>query len=438
MARIKPNLFSAISGRIGGIEFATTSGGIVAKRKKPPRPFDSLAQIAAATVFYRRVSDWQAMTPSAMLEWTAYANTHPATNRLGMPIYLTGYDWFMKGRGSDDGILLPLGAAPSPTFGTLTCHVGGPYTIEILWPPEAQDDWIVWLRLGCAQWDSSKQPHYVWLNAGSYVKAACPTNFFAAFTALGFAFTLNQSIGIAASITAPRYFPGPEYVSGFGVIGTHQEVWHLAMDDDAPDTAVVDAYENFDQVFEGANPNTEDHHVSGVHGGALHFGGSYDHISLSEASYHDYMDIGQNFTLCLWWKPDIPFLGTYNDFLSSYGTAEPGLRFAISATESMMLWSFLYGESRYEASCVWTESESSTWQHWALVRNGQNVRTFRNGIKNYDASSVGYQGRPWVAGKPLSIGCRRGVSHFSKGAADDVYLFNRALSDAEVAALAVP
>ena len=438
MARAKPVLFSAVSGVAGGVEFAMAKEGMVLKRRKPPRPWDSPAQIAAMTLFYKRVADWQAMTPEAMLEWTAYANTHPAKNRLGKVIYLTGYQLFMKLRGTEDGILLPFGAAPAPTFGTLTCYVGGPYNIEIVWPPEAEDDWCVWLMLGCSYWDITKPPNYVWRSAGSYLKASCPSNFYDAFTALGFAFTLNQSIGIAANITAPRYFPGPAYVSGFQVIELPQWAWHLTMDDDAPDTNVVDAYGHYNQVFEGTNPNTEDHHVAGVHNGALHFDGSTSRINLSEASYHDYMDTGQPFTLCIWWKPDTPIGNTYKDFLSSYALTTPSIRFAIKNSESQIFVTWLYGGTRYYTSVSWAETDTNEWRHFALVRNGTNVRMFKDGVKNYDASNAGFQGRPWVTGTPLSIGCQRGVTYFANGAADDVYLFNEALSDAEVAALAVP
>lgn len=438
MARVKPNLFSAVSGIVGGVEFAMAKEGIIAKRRKPRRPFDSPAQITAATVFYQRVADWQAMTPEAMLEWTAYANTHPVKNRLGKVIYLSGYQWFMKLRGTDDGILLPLGAAPSPTFGILSCYVGGPYNIEIVWPDEAEDDWRVWLSVGSASWDITKPPKYTWLNAGSYLKASCPVNFYAAFTALGIAFTLNQSVGISARITAPRHFPGPAYISGFSVIALPTWAWHLTMDDDAPNTHVVDAYGHYDQVFEGASPNTEDHHVTGVHDGALHFGGATDHISLSEACYHDYTDSGQPFTLCIWWKPDTPIGNTYKDFLSSYALTTPSIRFAIKNTESQIFVTWLYGGNRYYTSVSWPETDTNEWRHFALVRNGTNVRMFKDGVKNYDASNTGFQGRPWVTGTPLSIGCQRAVTAFANGAADDVYLLNEALSDAEVAALAVP
>ena len=438
MARAKPILFSAVSGIVGGVEFAMAKEGMVAKRRKPPRPFDSPAQIAAMTVFYRRVADWQAMTPEAMLEWTAYANTHPVKNRLGQTRYLSGYQWFMKLRGTDDGIQLPLGSAPSPTFGILTCYVGGPYNIEIVWPPEASDDWRVWLSVGSATWDITKPPKYTWRDGGSYLKASCPSNFFAAFATLGIAFTLNQSVGIAARITAPRYFPGPAYVSGFQVIELPTWAWHLTMNDDAPNTDVVDAYGHYNQVFEGASPNTEDHHVTGVHGGALHFGGATDHISLSEVSYHYYTDTGQPFTLCLWWKPDTPIGSTYKDFLSSYAFFTPCIQFAIKNSASVIQVSFLYGGSRYDTAATWTESDVSIWQHWALVRDGTNVKAYKNGVLKLDATNTGFQGRPWVTGTPLSIGAQRAVTAFADGAADDVYLFNRALSGAEVAALAVP
>jgi hypothetical protein len=210
------------------------------------------------------------------------------------------------------------------------------------------------------------------------------------------------------------------------------------MDDDAATPVVVDAFGNYDQTFEGANPNTEDHAVAGVHDGALHFDGVGDHIALSEASYESYLDVDQPFTLAIWWKPDTPIGSGWDDFLSSYALVTPGVRFAIKNTQSQIFVTFLLSGTRYYNSMLWDESDVSIWQHYAIVRNGTNLRIFKNGVKDLDVTNNGYRGAMFNDGTPLSIGAQRGVTSFAQGAADDVYLFNRALSDAEVAALAVP
>lgn len=438
MARAKPNLFSAVSGVAGGVEFAMAKEGMVIKRRRPKRPFDSPAQINAMTSFYRRVADWQAMTPEAMIEWTAFANTHPVTNRLGNVIYLSGYNWFMKLRDTEDGILLPLGWTPTHRYGSVEIIEDGPWNIEILWPAGAADDWTISFYFDEPNlWDFEPPSRYL-VFAGTYRKDLLPLDLHDLFYARGIRLILDHTYVIRSYLKAPRYFDSSQVSTFFTVIDVPQWVWHLTMDDNAPDTHVDDDFGNYDQVFEGTNPNTEDHHVEGVHDGALHFDGSLDRIILAEASYQYYMSTDQPFTLCIWWKPDTPVGAGYRDFLSNYATFSPGIQFAIKATESKIFLSFLYGGSRHETACTWVESDVSIWQHWAVVRSGTNVRTFKNGIINLNATDAGFRGVPYVDGTALSIGCQRGVTSYAKGAADDVYLFNRALSDAEVAALAVP
>jgi hypothetical protein len=438
MARVKPSLFSAVSGVVGGVEFAMAKEGIVAKRRKPRRPFDSPAQIAAATVFYKRVSDWQAMTPEAMLEWTAWANTHPVKNRLGKTIYLTGYQWFMKLLGNNDGIHLPWGTAPMNLWGDTRCYEGGPYNIEIIWPSISGDDWSIEMYIETVNLSNPVGINYPRRYAGEYLKASCPTDFYAAFEALNIHLQKNVGYTLFARIHAPRYFKSAENVDVFLLENPLDWIWHYTMDDDAANTTVLDDFEHFNQVFEGTNPNTEDHHVAGVHGGALHFDGSTSRIILTPESYEVVLETGSPFTLCIWWKPDTPIGSTRRDFFSNYVLAEAGFRFDRKNSESRMMASFRYEGSLYGTSCTWDEDDVSDWTHYALTRDGRNVKTYRNGILKLDANNDGFQGDIFKSGKALSIGCQGGITNFAAGAADDAYMFARALTNTEIVALAVP
>jgi hypothetical protein len=379
------------------------------------------------------------MTPEAMIEWTAYANTHPVKNRLGRTIYLSGYNWFMKLRDTEDGILLPFGQAPPPIFVTARAYEDGPYSFVVQWPEMATDEWRIYVYFTELHDDLG----YLWplprtKYAGSYLKPDVTDLDYAHLSAMGITFTAGHYYEIRGYIRGPRYFPSGFNLNVFHCRSTAGYSFNLTMDDEAANTTVTDDWGHHDQAFLGTNPNTEDHSVNGVHGKALHFDGSTSKIVLTDASYQAYLDVDQPFTLCLWWKPDAPVGAGYDHFLSSYNWSEPGIGFIINNSSSLIMAIFRYNGSNYSVSKSWVEVDVSIWQHWAIVRNGTNVRFFRNGILGYEATHGGYRGAMYWLGNPLSIGCMRSVSNFAAGAADDVYLFDHALSDPEVAALAVP
>jgi hypothetical protein len=439
VARVKPNLCSAISGRLGGIEFAMAREGIVVKRRKPPRQLNHVKQVEARTVFHQRVADWHAMTPEAMLEWTAWANTHPVTNRLGETRYLSGYNWFLKGRDSEDGILLPLGITP-PVTNLQAIVVEGVEDVFLFdFPAGCEDETVVTVCF----FEYPYELNFDWPSATAawmleYTKATIGDLDYAHLSALGVLFHAGHNYEIRIWIQRPRYFISNFARQVFPCVPAQQWAWHLAMDDDAPDTDVADDWMHYAQTFEGNNPNTEDHHVAGVHDGALHFDGATDHIDLTPESYEGYLDVNQPFTLAIWWKPDAPMPAAYKEFLGNYSFFKPGISFSIKNNSSRLHVQIYDGGVPYTITALWAEADNNAWRHFALVRNGTNLRTFRNGILNTDDTSVHFVGACFEAGTPLSIGAQRGVTAWAAGAADDVYLFNRALSDAEVADLAVP
>jgi len=438
MARVKPSLLSEISGCIESTEFAMTRNGIVAKRRKPCRRLDRPRQIDARTVFSRRVADWHTMTTAAKTEWNAYAATHPVVNRLGHSKYITGYNWFLKLRDTEDGILLPFGTAPMPLLGTISFIYGGPYTIPITWPAESTDEWAISFDFGFMSFPNYCPGHINYRNTGWIMKPAAPADWYNLLTSLSFWFLEGATYMIAAAFRGPRLFPSYKVHRPFTVEPAPQYAFHLAMDDDAATPTVIDAYGHYNQTFEGTDPNTEDHSVPGVHGTALSFDGSTSKIELTTASYQSYLDNDQDFTIALWWKPDIPQPVTLRGILSSLDFLDPYIYFCIRDNQSTVRLRFLHNGSLYVANVDMAEEDTSVWRHFAVVRNGTNIKIFRNGITRFSESDAGYAGRPWASGKPLYIGCTLGSSYFAAGAADDVYLFNRALSDAEVLALATP
>lgn len=76
----------------------------------------------------------------------------------------------------------------------------------------------------------------------------------------------------------------------------------------------------------------------------------------------------------------------------------------------------------------------NVWYHLAATYDGATLKTYRNGA--LVSIHTGPSGPPDVETAPLAIGRHSGAPQFFAGAVDDVRVYPRALSDAEIAALA--
>ena len=68
-----------------------TSGRLV----KPRNP-RSAAQLSVRDDTSNLSKTWQTLTPTAIVAFNSYASSTPVKNRLGLSIYLTGINWFVK------------------------------------------------------------------------------------------------------------------------------------------------------------------------------------------------------------------------------------------------------------------------------------------------------------------------------------------------------
>ena len=415
-----------------------TRNGIVAKKQKPPRRLDRTRQIEARTVFARRIADWHTMTDAAKTQWNAYAATHPVVNRLGHSRYITGFNWFMKLRDTDEGILLPTETAPPAVWYLIKLYEDGPYYIEITWPAEATDEWTLMLSYTEMHDFDQSTGQLNFRNICTITKADEPDNWFTLLDSLGIVFLVGHHYGFGAVLRGPRLWPSQRVLGSAQVETEALLAFHLTMNDDAATPIVTDYYGHYYQTFEGTNPNTEDHSVAGVHGNALHFDGATSKIVLTSASYHSYLAEGQPFTLAMWWKPDTPIGASYKEFISNGDAAHAYLYFGIRNTNSIINVRALWGGNLYSDNHQWAETDTGEWRHFAIVRNGTNLKLFKDGVCGHDVTAAQWQGAFFDATVPYSIGCRAGSSAFADGAADDVHLYNRALSDAEVLVLATP
>jgi hypothetical protein len=96
MAILKPGaIIGAISGTVGGVTFKNGRGPIVlAHRQRIPATSTRL-QINSQARFLRACNAWRAMTTLQRAGWAIAARTYPHSNRLGLTVYMSGFQFFV-------------------------------------------------------------------------------------------------------------------------------------------------------------------------------------------------------------------------------------------------------------------------------------------------------------------------------------------------------
>lgn len=438
MASVKPNLIIGISGTVNGIEFAMTKSGIIAKRRKPSRQMNSRREIAALTVFQRRSAKWHTLGPDKVIAWQNWANGHPVRNRLGQQLRLTGYQWFMKLRHVDDPTVPPIDTTDPPTAIVITPDGGfwlkmddntstpvvrdsfqGEGRVSVTIEADVPAPGTMWVDLWYSiQIGTQQTPKGgSWIYVGQFVLDESTFINSDTLQAAGAPWLQHAIIGIKVKITRTGYWPSRMTYEFASTIPGAQ-----------------------DQTFTDptGDPNTDAHSVSGVHGTALYFDGVDDCILLTEACIVPYLAANTDFTLAIWWKPDAPIGGVYQTFLGNNAFLGEHFNFSIKNNNSQIVVRTLHAAAYHTYSKTWNETDVSVWRHWALVRRGETLMFYRDGVMGYSVTAAGVVGTITGSNTDVAIG-RRGVgSDYAAGAAEDVRLFSRALTTTEVARVAVP
>jgi hypothetical protein len=189
--------------------------------------------------------------------------------------------------------------------------------------------------------------------------------------------------------------------------------------------------------------------ADGKLGGALQLDGAGGHVQLSNTEALDKVQ-GESYTLSAWFKPaDVP-PGTESDNNARYGILvkegwHSGLSYnnekqfvmdhwlAPAAGSDDPVWA---GAGTWEESC-----DAGAWYHVAGVvdRKAGTTKLYLNGeLKNtaeWEANKAArdYARAPWRVG--IASPAAKKWAWPAKGLIDDVRIYKRALSDAEVAAL---
>ena len=171
-------------------------------------------------------------------------------------------------------------------------------------------------------------------------------------------------------------------------------------------------------------------------GSCVTFDGIDDYIQ----TINDYFDItNTNFpevTLSCWIKSEPGgkalqgIVGEQNFNGGGSSTDDTGLyRYSSASTR------FSLNTRTHNRTTVSTISANSEWQHIVATYNGTTLKIYKNETEEDSSTSSGYVGISGGLDRPFTIGLALSTSYTFKGLIDDIRIYNRALSAAEVEAM---
>lgn len=93
----KSQIFTQVSGSIGGTTFSRNKGGLYTRARSVPVNPNSPAQISARNAFSSLVNAWtEILTPTQRDAWDLYALNTPVTNVFGDSKTLTGQQMYIR------------------------------------------------------------------------------------------------------------------------------------------------------------------------------------------------------------------------------------------------------------------------------------------------------------------------------------------------------
>jgi len=217
-------------------------------------------------------------------------------------------------------------------------------------------------------------------------------------------------------------------------------VLHLAMDDNAASPTVRDiATGGLDQVFidPAGDPNTAAHSVPGPNGtGALAFDGVDDRIDFGPILLGDIVGEGRDFTMAFWYKSADPGAATKTFFRRSGSGSEPYMK--TSVANDRFYWRVAWGDAYVDLLSA-TGMLSGQWHHAVCRRQGQTLALWVDGVVHETKTHPDYArtlfSSTWSS---RAIGQVYGTSASDwPFALADLRVYDRAITDAEIAALSL-
>ena len=162
--------------------------------------------------------------------------------------------------------------------------------------------------------------------------------------------------------------------------------------------------------------------VGGIAGMALSFDGVNDYVDCGNNAA---FDITEQITLSAWVNPNDAGSGQHKPYVGKGDNA-----YAIKHANSNTIEFFIYDGGWYVAQVKVDDSFNGEWHHVAGTYDGSELKTYVDGILGATAAHVGLIE---VQTHNLTIGTNSQESgRFYDGAIDEVNIYNRALSNAEI------
>ena len=95
--KFKSQVYTAVSGSIGGITYSHNKGGMYTRARATPTNPSSAAQLAARNAFGAMALRWRETLSTAQRNsWENYAALTPVTDKLGEPVLLSGQQMYIR------------------------------------------------------------------------------------------------------------------------------------------------------------------------------------------------------------------------------------------------------------------------------------------------------------------------------------------------------
>jgi prepilin-type N-terminal cleavage/methylation domain-containing protein len=239
--------------------------------------------------------------------------------------------------------------------------------------------------------------------------------------------TVSQSAFAIVNVTAAgriSYFTGPG--PGAGLVA----YWKF---DESSGSSALDSSgtDNTGTMYTAASTAGDLHTDSGKLLRGASFDGTDDYILISNSANQVIPAGNAAFSISLWFNPDTVTTTNIKSLMVNESYAVSGFRFGIgeSTPVKLQFWSTESGGSISLTSA--TTINTGTWYHAVMAYTGSSATLYINGAAESTDSSGVIVSNTNIVYIAMAIG---GKQYFD-GLIDDVRIYNRALSAAEVAAL---
>lgn len=216
MAIARPSLITTLSGKLAGVEYASTHNGLILKKTKPPRALSSPRASNWHNVWSQYNTLWNHLPADEILAWEALAPTVPQTNRLGARTYLTPHALFMSLAIDRTNLPLwpntnPLPIASTPGPAGLSIGLYPPAPLQLVPTPTEgfPDNTAIVISVARFRPRDSKHLPRSWIHLTPYPLTPNPADWESRFLAQGVTFQAYESIALKVRYHTHGSWPSP-------------------------------------------------------------------------------------------------------------------------------------------------------------------------------------------------------------------------------------